>query len=152
MPSGRTSRPGLQATDLLATLPACSGRKHNQLCRLSHECKLGDQTKDDADKEPREERSCGRSQTSLYNETRTHLALDKDAPVSRPVQRIGVSVHALSWAHFITATPAFKLSVHTAATQRRLPKSIGCFHGLNWRRNCRRPSPETSATSKVPSI
>src|SRR5450755_758170 len=90
MPSGRTSRPGLQATDLLATLPACSGRKQNQLCRLSHECKLGGQTKDDADKEPREERSCGRSQTSLYNETRTHLALDKDAPVSRPVQRIGV--------------------------------------------------------------
>jgi hypothetical protein len=28
--------------------------------------------------------------TSLYNETRTHLALDKDAPVSRPVQRTGV--------------------------------------------------------------
>jgi transposase InsO family protein len=25
-----------------------------------------------------------------YNKTRTHLALDKDAPVSRPVQRIGV--------------------------------------------------------------
>jgi len=25
-----------------------------------------------------------------YNETRTHLALDKDAPVSRPVRRIGV--------------------------------------------------------------
>ena len=25
-----------------------------------------------------------------YNETRTHLALDRDAPVSRPVQRIGV--------------------------------------------------------------
>jgi hypothetical protein len=24
------------------------------------------------------------------HETRTHLALDKDAPVSRPVQRIGV--------------------------------------------------------------
>src|SRR5215475_3074923 len=89
MPSGRTSMPGLQATDLLATLPACSGRRHNQLCRLSHECKLGDQTKDDADKEPREERSCGRSQTSLYNETRTHLALDKDAPLSRTVKRAG---------------------------------------------------------------
>src|SRR3984893_18512232 len=74
MPCGRTSRPGLQATDLIATLLACSGRRHNQLCRLSHECKLGDQTKDDADKELREERSCGRSQTSLYNETRTHLA------------------------------------------------------------------------------
>src|SRR6202043_862291 len=89
MPCGRTSRPGLQATDLIATLLACSGRRHNQLCRLSHECKLGDQTKDDADKEPREERSCGRSQTSLYNEVRTHLSLNKDAPAPRPVQRAG---------------------------------------------------------------
>src|SRR6476659_10499863 len=96
MPPGLTSMPGLQATDLLATLPACSGRRHSQLCRLSHECKLGDQTRDDADKEPREERSCGRSQTSLYNGTRTHLALDKDAPVSRPVQRIGsIKSHAI---------------------------------------------------------
>jgi len=67
--------PGLQATDLLATLPACSGRRHSQLCRLSHECKLGDQTRDDADKEPREERSCGRSQTSLYNAERPHSSL-----------------------------------------------------------------------------
>src|SRR5258706_6406899 len=89
MPCGRTSMPGLQAMYLLATLLACSGRRHNQLCRLYHECKLGDQTRDDADKEPREERSCGRSQTSLYNETRTHLALDKDAPLSRTVKRAG---------------------------------------------------------------
>src|ERR1700761_6110878 len=89
MPPGRTSMPGLQATDLLATLPACSGRRHNQLFRLSHECKLGDQTKDDADKERREERSCGRSQTSLYNEARTHLSLNKDAPVPRAVERAG---------------------------------------------------------------
>src|ERR1700739_1608707 len=89
MPSGRTSRPALQAPDPLATLPACSGKRQNHPCRLHHECKLGDQTKDDADKEPREERSCGRSQTSLYNETRTHLALDKDAPLSRTVKRAG---------------------------------------------------------------
>src|SRR6201982_1909201 len=89
MPSGRTSMPGLQAPDLLETLAACSGRRHNQLFRLSHECKLGDQTKDDADKERREERSCGRSQTSLYNEMRTHLASDKDAPLSRTVKRAG---------------------------------------------------------------
>src|SRR5258708_2720474 len=81
MPCGRTSMPGLQATDLLATLLGCSGRRHNQLCRLSHECKLGDQTRDDADKEPREERSCGRSQT--------HLSLEKDTPVSRAVERTG---------------------------------------------------------------
>src|SRR4249920_951800 len=89
MPCGRTSRPALQATDLLATLLACSGRRHNQLYRLSHECKLGDQTKDDADKEPREERSCGRSQTSLYNATRTHLSLNKDAPISRAAENAG---------------------------------------------------------------
>jgi len=31
-----------------------------------------------------------KSYARYYNETRTHLALDKDAPVSRPVQRIGV--------------------------------------------------------------
>jgi transposase InsO family protein len=30
------------------------------------------------------------SYARYYNETRTHLALDKDAPVSRPIQRIGV--------------------------------------------------------------
>src|ERR1700720_1599748 len=80
VPCGRTSMPGLQATDLLATLLACSGRRHNQLCRLSHECKLGDQTKDDADKEPREERSCGRSQTSFYNGRRPHSSLDDRTP------------------------------------------------------------------------
>jgi transposase InsO family protein len=36
-----------------------------------------------------------------YNETRTHLALDKDAPVSRPVQRTGVvrSLTILSGLH-----------------------------------------------------
>src|ERR1700758_98171 len=91
MPSGRTSRPALQAPDLLATLPACSGKRQNHPCRLHHECKLGDQTKDDADKEPREERSCGRSQTSLYNETRTHL-VNKDAPLRRAIHRCGAIV------------------------------------------------------------
>src|ERR1700682_2616167 len=90
MPSGRTSMLEVPANVLLATHPACSERRHRQPSRRSHERKLGDQTKDDADKEPREERSCGRSQTLLYNETRTHWALDKDAPASRPVQRAGV--------------------------------------------------------------
>src|ERR1700737_806107 len=61
MPSGRTSMPELPANVLLATHPACSERRHRQPSRRSHERKLGDQTKDDADKEPREERSCGRS-------------------------------------------------------------------------------------------
>src|ERR1700687_1635331 len=89
MPFGRTSRPVLQATDLLATLPACSGRRQNHPCRRHHECKLGDQTKDDADKGPREERSCGRSQTSLYNAARTHLSVNKDAPSPRTVHSVG---------------------------------------------------------------
>jgi hypothetical protein len=31
-----------------------------------------------------------KSYARYYIETRTHLALDKDAPVSRPVQRTGV--------------------------------------------------------------
>jgi transposase InsO family protein len=31
-----------------------------------------------------------KSYARYYNETRTHMALDKDAPVSRPVERTGV--------------------------------------------------------------
>src|ERR1700739_4258294 len=89
MPSGRTSRPAPQATDLLATHQACSGKRQNNPCRRHHECKLGDQTRDDADKEPREERCCGRSQTSLYNGMRTHLSLNKDAPISRAAENAG---------------------------------------------------------------
>jgi hypothetical protein len=72
----------LPANVLLATHPACSERRHYQPCRRSHERKLGDQTKDDADKEPREERSCGRSQTLLYNEVRPHSAIGNKAPIS----------------------------------------------------------------------
>src|ERR1700737_2507096 len=89
MPSGRTSMPELPANVLLATHPACSERRHRQPSRRSHERKLGDQTKDDADKEPREERSCGRSQTLLYNGSRTHLSLNKDAPISRAAEAAG---------------------------------------------------------------
>jgi hypothetical protein len=37
-----------------------------------------------------------KSYASYYNTARTHRSLDKDAPVSRPVQRIGRIVsHAL---------------------------------------------------------
>src|SRR5260221_2458564 len=89
MPSGRTSMPELPDNVLLAIHPACSERRHRQPSRRSHERKLGDQTKDDADKEPREERSCGRSQTLLYNGTRTHLSLNKDAPISRAAEAAG---------------------------------------------------------------
>jgi hypothetical protein len=73
--------PVLQATDLLATHPACSEKRHYQPCRPPHERKLGDQTTDDADKEPHEERSCGRSQTLLYNRTRRHSAIGYISPI-----------------------------------------------------------------------
>jgi len=75
--------PVLQANDLLATRPACSEKRYHRPCRRPHERKLGDQTKDDADKEPREERSCGRSQTFLYNTQRPHEALEMAVPASR---------------------------------------------------------------------
>src|SRR6516165_3496635 len=86
MPSGQTSKPELQAIDPLATHRACS-EKRLQPCRRSHERRLGDQTRDDADKEPHEEWSCGRSQALLYNEVRPHLALNKDAPIPRAPSR-----------------------------------------------------------------
>lgn len=70
----------LPANGLLAIRPGCSEKRHRRPCRWPHERKLGAQTKDDADKEPREERSCGRSQTSLYNRRRPHSSLDGSTP------------------------------------------------------------------------
>src|SRR5712691_2956891 len=80
MPSGRTSMLEPPTIDPLAIHPASSGKRHHQPCRPFHERKLGDQTKDDIDKEPREERSCGRSQTLLYNGRRPHSSLDDRTP------------------------------------------------------------------------
>lgn len=71
----------LPANGLLAIRPGCSEKRHRRPCRWPHERKLGAQTKDDADKEPREERSCGRSQTSLYNTTRRHSTIGYLSPV-----------------------------------------------------------------------
>ena len=72
----------LPASVLLAIRPACRERRHYRPCRRSHERKLGDQTKDDADKEPREEWSCGRSETLLYNGQRPHSALGYLTPAA----------------------------------------------------------------------
>src|SRR6516162_7805248 len=80
MPSGRTSMLALPANDLLATCPTCSEKQHHHPCRRIHERKLGAQTKGDADKESREERSCGRSQTFLYNDARPHSQLGWKTP------------------------------------------------------------------------
>jgi hypothetical protein len=54
------------------------------------------------------------SYADYYNSVRTHRSLNKDAPVSRPVQRTGVRSRAIL-ADCITATPVVKFSVHTPA-------------------------------------
>src|SRR5882762_4145841 len=92
MPSGRTSMLEAPTIDLLAIHPASSGKPHHQPCRPFHERKLGDQTKDDIDKEPREERSCGRSQSLLYNTNRPHTSLNGlTPPSSQPAPLRGIT-------------------------------------------------------------
>src|SRR5260370_14699745 len=54
-----------------------------------HEYGPGIRPKDATDKEARTPRSRGRSVVVLYNETRTHLSLAKDAPLSRAVKSAG---------------------------------------------------------------
>jgi hypothetical protein len=82
MPSGRTSMLELPTNVLLATHPACSERRHHQPCRRPYERKLGDQTA--------HLRRVLKSYADYYNRFRTHRPLNKDAPVSRSVQRTGV--------------------------------------------------------------
>jgi transposase InsO family protein len=48
-----------------------------------------------------------KSHADYYNGIRTHRSLNKDAPVSRFVQRAGV--HAPSWVDFITITVGFRV-------------------------------------------
>jgi hypothetical protein len=81
MPSDRTSTLEPLANDLLAIHPTYSGERHHQPCQRPHERKLGDQTKDDIDKGPREERSCGRSQTLFYNLKRRHSTIGYLSPM-----------------------------------------------------------------------
>ena len=49
-----------------------------------------------------------KSYADYYNCVRTHRSLNKDAPVSRPVQRTVGSVHAPFWADFTTTTPELR--------------------------------------------
>src|SRR6202051_1804558 len=120
MPSGRTSMLAPQATDLLAIHPPYSEKQRSQPCRLPHERKLGDQTKDDADKEPREERSCGRSQTSLYNRTRRHSAIGYISPSE-------MELKAASPCPFFRG----KISKLSYAAAKSMRKSSICFPDLS---------------------
>jgi hypothetical protein len=58
----------------------CSGKRCHRPCRSLHERKPDSQTKDDIGTEVRDKRSCGRSQTSLYNEVRPHSSLAYRTP------------------------------------------------------------------------
>jgi hypothetical protein len=116
MPSGRTSRPELQAPDLLATLPACSGRRQNHPYRRHHECKLGDHTKDDADKEPHPvgvlKRRCTMGPARIYPSRKMHRSR---APSIAP----GTFFVARPWADCITNMPGFNLRQAQALIYKR---------------------------------
>jgi hypothetical protein len=57
---------------------------------------------------------------AYYNESRTHRSLDKDAPVSRPVQRIGSIRTMRSSAASIIVTSESRFLVHTRPGQSRV--------------------------------
>jgi transposase InsO family protein len=65
-----------------------------------------------------------KSYARYYNETRTHLALDRPllARFSEPVW----SGHLPSWADFITATPELKFSVHTTPVTAKASSPVAC--------------------------
>jgi len=67
----------------------CTGKPLCQPSRPPREYRPGIRPKDATDKEARPPRSRGRSVVVLYNKTRTHLSLQKDAPVFRAVERTG---------------------------------------------------------------
>ena len=54
-----------------------------------------------------------RSYASYYNETRTHRSLNKDAPIPRPVQRIGRIASNALVVGCTTNTSESEFSVHT---------------------------------------
>jgi hypothetical protein len=73
-----------------------------------------------------------RSYARYHNEIRADRSLDKDAPVTRPVQRVGIISSRAVWADFIIATPAFKLSVRTADSKPMLSIQR-CTRRAYWR-------------------
>lgn len=79
MPSGRTSMLEPPAIDLFAIHPESSGKRHYHPCRPFRECKLGGQTGDEIDKEPREERFCGVLEPCCA--TRRHSTIGYLSPV-----------------------------------------------------------------------
>src|SRR6202158_5330321 len=88
-PPDRTSRPESPAIARMPDQRGCTGKPLCPPSRPPHEYGPGIRPKDATDKEARPPRSRGRSVVVLYNRARTHLSLEKDAPVSRAVDRAG---------------------------------------------------------------
>ena len=88
-PPDRTSKPAPQASEPHRSRSAYSERPRRPTCRLLDERKPPDRTTDATGTTVRENRSRGCYQAALYNGARTHLSLEKDAPVSRAVDRAG---------------------------------------------------------------
>src|ERR1700676_2686874 len=95
-PPDQTSRPESPAIARMPDQRGCNGKSLGPPSEPPHEYGPGILPKDATDKEARAPRSRGRCVVVLYNCVRTHRSLNKDAPVSRPVQRIGsIKSHAI---------------------------------------------------------
>src|SRR5664279_4585975 len=89
MTSGRTSRSEGPASDLTLRPRGCSETRRHPPSQLLHEREQNILPTDTTVTEPRASRSCGRCVVVFYNGARTHLSLNKDAPVPRAVQTVG---------------------------------------------------------------
>src|SRR6202045_2260190 len=105
----------------------CNGKPLCQPSQPPHEYGPGIRPKDATDKEARTPRSRGRSVVVLYNETRTHLSLNKDSSLSRTVKRAGRILCRQSSADCITNMSGFDL--RQALAFRRQP---GGLKVKNW--------------------
>ena len=80
LPSGRISRPELQANDQCPNRSGCSEIQRDPICRSHRERRPEARTTDARDTRLRETRFRGRSQALLYNADRPHSAFNGRTP------------------------------------------------------------------------
>ena len=93
MPRGRTSTAAAQANAVMRRHPDCSEGRRRLVARSPHGHEQHARTTDATGREPRVPRSYGRYLVALYNRVRTHLALDKDAPLHRRYRQLDSPLH-----------------------------------------------------------
>src|ERR1700676_4366258 len=91
-PPDQTSRPESPAIAQMPDQRGCNGKSLGPPSEPPHEYGPGIRPKDATDKEARTPRSRGRSVVVLYNVSRTHRSLNKDAPLHRAIERLGAVV------------------------------------------------------------